>query len=152
MTQHARKPAVAALLLTLVLGVAGLGALGALRPPSAQSTDLATLERQIAGHPDAQTWDAYGNALRAAGRCGAAVEAYQRSLALDPSRQDTKISVALALAQGNDADGFFNYVSRLTMMDAKLASNLLERPELTPLHGDARFTTAQKDAHAQAVD
>jgi tetratricopeptide (TPR) repeat protein len=152
MTQHARKPAIAALLLTLASGAAGLSALGALRAPAARSTDLATLERQIAGRPDAETWDAYGDALRAAGRFAPAAEAYQRALALDPSRRTTKINIALALAQAHNADGFFTYVSRLTMTDAKLASDLLERPELVPLHADARFTMAANTAHAQAVD
>jgi tetratricopeptide (TPR) repeat protein len=152
MTQHARKPALAALVLTLALGIAGLSATGALRSGTERSTDLATLERQIAGHPDADTWDAYGDALRAAGRYGQAADAYQRALKLDPARRATKINIGLALAQAKDADGFFQYVSRLTMTDAKVAVNLLEKSELAPLQGDPRFTMARTTAQGQAVD
>jgi predicted Zn-dependent protease len=152
MTQHARIPALTALFLTLAAGLSGLALAGQFRAPAGLSKNLAVLEKQIAGHPDAATWDAYGDALRAANRPAAAADAYQRALALDPARRLTRINAALALAQAGNADAFFAYVSRLTMTDAKLASDLLERPELSSLRGDHRFQIAADTAHAQAVD
>ena len=86
MTQHARKPAAAALLLTLALGLAALGATGRLAAEKPTS-DLHALEKQIAGHPDAATWNAYGDALRAAGRSTTAAEAYRRALATNSVEQ-----------------------------------------------------------------
>ena len=68
---------------------------------SARATAMRQARRKVqpvAGRPDAETWDAYGDALRAAGRFAPAAEAYQRALALDPSRRTTKINIALALA------------------------------------------------------
>jgi predicted Zn-dependent protease len=152
MTQHARKPALAALVLTLAVGIAGLSAAGALRSGNGRPGDLATLERQIAGHPDAATWDAYGDALRAAGRFAQAADAYQRSLALDPSRRGTKINTGIALAQANNPDAFFKYVSRLTITDAKVVVDLLGHTELAPVRSDPRFTMADTTARGQAVD
>ena len=152
MAPHARKPSFAALVLTLAAGAAALAATGQFRRASGPGKDLATLEKQIAGHPDAATWNAYGDALRDAQRPAAAADAYQRALDLDPANRVTKINLALALAQSQNADAFFAYISRLTMTDAKLAADLFTRPELAPLHADPRFHIAADSAHAQAVD
>ncbi|HVX86973.1 MAG TPA: hypothetical protein VH253_19470 [Phycisphaerae bacterium] len=151
MTQHARKPAVAALLLTLAAGAAALAGTGQFRSGGG-SKDLAALEKRIAGHPDAGTWAAYGDALRAAHRPGEAAEAYERSLALDPANRATKMNVALALAQAKRGDDFFAYVSRLTITDPKTAADLMNDPGVGPMHGDSRFRVAAELARAQAVD
>lgn len=152
MTRHPRIPAAVAMVLSGALGLGLLAGTGQFRPSDLASATLEDLEKQIVGSSDAALWEAYGDKLRAAGRFSTAAKAYDRALSLAPDLPGARTHRAVALAQANDADGFFAYFSKLSLTSPKLASDLLERPELAPLRQDARWSPAAASARAQAID
>jgi tetratricopeptide (TPR) repeat protein len=151
MTRHKRIPALAALLLSAAAGLAILAATGQFKTPDLQHESLDSLEKQIVSTRDGRIWLAYGDKLREAGRPDSAAKAYQRALELQPDLTAARLDWGLALAVFN-ADGFFDYANRLAADYPKLAVNLLERPELSPLHGDARWEPTFAAAQSQAAD
>jgi tetratricopeptide (TPR) repeat protein len=152
MTRHARKPAILALVGSILVAAGSLAATGQFRAPGS-ATSIDALERAIAsGSADAATWNSYGDALRADNRFAHAAAAYQRALELDPDRPLARFNAALSLAQAREPDQFFAFFSHLTMNDPKQAVDLLDRPELAALHADPRWETAAGTARAQAAD
>lgn len=151
MTEHRRIPALAALLLSTAAGLAILAATGQFKTPNLQQESLESLEKQIISTKDGRVWLAYGDKLRDAGKLDSAAKAYQRALELQPDLSAARLGRGLALAS-TDADAFFDYVNLLATHYPKLAVNLLERPEMTPLHADARWAPTYAAAQAQAAD
>jgi len=152
MTMHARIPALAALLVSSVLGLGVLAATGQFRTTSLEKMSLEDLEKRIVDCKDGAVWCAYGDKLQGAGRFVDAVEAYEKALKVQPDSVDARISLAIALGQGKDADRFFAYFSRLSSSYPKIAVDLLERPQLAGMKDDPRWEAAAWAARAQAVD
>jgi predicted Zn-dependent protease len=156
MTRHPRIPTLIAIALSAAAGIGLLAATGQFRTSSAANASLEQLQAQLSsGVPassDPVLWCIYADKLRAAGRFSAAARAYQHVLELQPENPAARINAGLALAQANDSDSFFAYLNRLTMSYPKLALDLLDRPELRPLHPDPRWTPALASAQAQAAD
>lgn len=113
---------------------------------------LPELEKKIVGSHDGGVWLAYGNTLRDLGRFDSAAKAYQRALDFQPELVDARLGLGISLGQCNNKDPFFDYAARLSASYPKLAVDLLGRPELHPLHGDARWDPIYTAAKAQAVD
>ncbi len=151
MTRHARNPATAAIVATALLGLGLFAATGQFRKTDLAHASLEELETKIVGSTDGRVWAAYGDKLREMDRFESAAKAYQRALELQPDLTDARLRQGLSLGQSN-ADAFFNYVGRLSMNYPKLAVNLMDRPELSALHADARWEPAALAALAQAVD
>jgi tetratricopeptide (TPR) repeat protein len=151
MTRHQRPPALAALLLSAAAGIAILAATGQFKTPDLQHESLASLEKQIVSTHDGHVWLAYADKLRDAGRADSAVKAYRRALDLEPDLPAARLNWGLTLAASN-ADAFFDYANHLAASYPKLAVNLLNRPELAPLHTDPRWDSALASAQAQAAD
>jgi tetratricopeptide (TPR) repeat protein len=142
-----------ALILATVAAATLLYATGQFRSSESQTLSIADLEKIIgAGKAKAETWQAYGDALRNDKRFGNAAEAYQRSIEMDPDRPQARFNEALSLAQANAADKFFEFFAQLTAHDPKQAVDLLERPELAGMHRDGRWEQAASSARAQAAD
>jgi tetratricopeptide (TPR) repeat protein len=157
MKQHARKPAIFAILLTAGLGLAALAAGGLLSRRTDAAASLQELELQIAaGKADAATWQHYGDALRDVKRFSHAAAAYRKALELEPDRREARVNAALVLGQAGDADGFFAMVQELTVNDPKLAVEVMDRPEAAGPNGkmraDPRWEGAYRSAKAQAAD
>jgi Tfp pilus assembly protein PilF len=156
MNQHSRKTSGIALVATLAAGLTALAATGQFRGNSGVNGSIDQLERAIsAGHGDVATWAAYGAALQGEKRFDHAAQAYQRALDLQPDPgavQKIRFNAALSLGQAGDADKFFAFFSHLTTTDPKQAVDVLERPELTTMHSDARWAPAASSARAQAAD
>lgn len=114
---------------------------------------LGELEKTIAaGKADAQTWHDYADALCDARRFAHAASAYSKVLELEPDRREARMGKMLALAQGPDADAFFQYAQQLMNTDAKLTFDLLERREVGSKKSDGRFEPLYRTAKAQAID
>ncbi len=154
MTQHPRIPAIVAIGLTALVGLAIFAATGHFRTTDLSHASLADLEKKIVGTADGRIWLAYGDKLRQAGRLDSAAKAYQRAADLQPDLIDARLKQGLALGQSNP-DAFFDYVSRLSMNYPKVAVNLMDRPELAALKSltsDPRWEITRTAAQAQAVD
>lgn len=152
MRKHARGPAVLVLLIALVISGVVLRAGG---NAGAGGRTLPDLERLIAQTPSAQVWLEYADTLRISGRFGHSAEAYRRALEAQPGLSDprpAKFGLTLALAQGDKADPFFEYLQALILSDARLASEVLARRECQRHAGDPRFAPLVREAAAQAVD
>jgi tetratricopeptide (TPR) repeat protein len=157
MKQHARKPAIFAILLTAGLGLAALSGSGVLARRGDAAGSMPQLELQIAaGKADAATWQHYGDALRDVKRYSHAAAAYRKALELEPDRREARVSAALVLGQAGDADGFFAMVQELSVSDPKLAVDVMDRPESAGPEGklrkDGRWEGAYRNARAQAAD
>jgi Tfp pilus assembly protein PilF len=156
MTRYSRKPAIFALALSLAVGITALAATGQFRAAGSSTDAIDTLERAIAsGKNDAAIWSAYGTALQQQHRFAHAAAAYQRALDLQPDFQEVpklRFNTALCLAESGDADKFFGFFAHLTALDPKQAVDILDRPEVSSLHGDARWSAAASTARAQAAD
>jgi len=151
MTRHPRIPAFAAILLTALAGFGIFAATGQFRKTDLAHASLEDLEKQILVSKDGRVRLAYGDKLRDLDRFASAAQAYQRALELQPDLTDARLKQGLSLGQSN-ADAFFDYVGRLSMSYPKVAVDLLDRPELRPLHADPRWEPAASGAQAQAVD
>jgi len=151
MTRHARIPAIVAMVLSGGLGVGILAGTGQFHAAGAAGS-LAELEKKIVGSKDGTVWEAYADQLRATGRFSTAAKAYERALEYSPQLTNARVHRALALAQAKEADAFFAYFSRLSIMYPKQAADLLERPELAEMRNDARWAPAAASARAQAID
>jgi hypothetical protein len=158
MTRHARIPAFIAMVLTAAVGLAIFAVTGQFRTTDLAHATLADLEKKIVGNQDARVWLAYGDRLREAARYDMAAQAYHRAGELQSELVEARLGEGLALGQaavgksGSAADGFFEYVTRLSGAYPKVAVDLLDRPELRPLHADERWAPAAAGAKAQAVD
>jgi len=153
MTQHARKPAIFTLIAAIACSAALLAATGQFKNHATANLSIEELEQDIAaGKNDADTWHSYGDALRANKRHAHAAAAYQRTLDHEPDRVQARFNAALSLAQANQADQFFDFFNRIIVFNPKLAVDLLERPELAPMHTDARWSPTASLAHSQAAD
>jgi Tfp pilus assembly protein PilF len=156
MTRYSRKPAILALVLSLAAGITALAATGQFRAAGNAPDAIDSLERAIAsGKNDATTWSAYGTALQQQHRFSHAAAAYQRALDLQPDFQQVptlRFNTALCLGQSGDADKFFTYFTHLTATDPKQAVDILDRPEVSSLHADPRWSAAASTARAQAAD
>jgi hypothetical protein len=154
MTQHPRIPAIVAIGLTALVGLAIFAATGQFRTTDLSHASLSDLEKKIVGATDGRIWLAYGDKLREMGRLPNAAQAYQRAVELQPDLIDARLKQGLALGQTHP-DAFFDYVSRLSINYPKVAVNLMDRPELTALKtltADPRWELAKTAAQAQAVD
>ncbi|MGN6368306.1 MAG: hypothetical protein ACTHN5_08615 [Phycisphaerae bacterium] len=156
MNQHSRKTSGIALAATIALGFTALAATGQLHSNTGGAASIDQLERAISsGRGDVATWCAYAAALQEKKRFDHAGQAYLRALDLQPDPgvvQKIRFNAALCLAQSGDANKFFDFFSHLTTTDPKQAVDLLERPELLPMHRDARWGPAATTARAQAAD
>ena len=151
MTQHARIPAIAAIILTALAGLGLLAATGQFHKTDLAHASLEELEKQALSSTDGRVWLAYGDKLCERDQFASSAKAYQRALELQPDLTDARLKQGLSLGQYN-ADAFFDYVARLSMSYPKVAVDLLDRPELRALHADARWEPAVSGAQAQAVD
>lgn len=151
MTKHQRIPAIAAIVITALAGLGLFAATGQFRKTDFAHASLHDLEKQIVGSKDGRLWQAYGDKLGELGRHESAAKAYLRALDFQPDLADARLKAGLALGQ-SDPDAFFDYAGRLSMNYPKLAVDLMERPELRPLHADPRWEPAEAGAKAQAVD
>jgi tetratricopeptide (TPR) repeat protein len=151
MTRHKRIPALAALLLSAGAGLGILAATGQFKTPDLDHESLESLERQIVSTRDGRVWLAYGDKLRELGQPRDAAKAYPRALELQPDLTAARLNWGLALA-ACDADAFFDYANQLAINYPKLAVNLLDRPELAPMHADPRWESTVAAAQAQAAD
>ena len=69
-------------------------------------------------------WRSLGLIERRRGRIGAAIEAYRRSLALEPDHPETQQNLAVALLLGGDIDGARTGFSRaIALLQAQGRSN-----------------------------
>jgi Tfp pilus assembly protein PilF len=156
MNQHSRKSSGIALVATVALGLTALAATGQFNTNAGNAGSIDQLERAISsGHGDVATWAAYGEALQAKSRFDHAAQAYQRALEMQPDPgvvQKIRFNAALCLGQAGDANKFFDFFTHLTTTDPKQAVDLLERPELLPMHRDLRWAPAATTARAQAAD
>ena len=151
MTQHARIPAIAAIVLTALAGLGLFAATGQFRRTDLAHAPVEELEKRAAGSTDGRVWLAYGDKLREMDQFASSVKAYQRALELQPDLTDARLRQVLSLGQ-SDANAFFDYVAKLSMSYPKVAVDLMDRPELRALHGDPRWEPAASGAQAQAVD
>jgi Flp pilus assembly protein TadD len=152
MTQHPRLPALAAIVITALAGVAFLAGAGQFRSGDKLDTSLEALEKKIIDCKDGQTWNAYGDRLRETGRFASAAKAYQQALKFQPDLENAMMYGGVALAQAGDADACFAYISKLTTRDPKKAVNLMGMPEMAGMKKDARWAMAYSSAQAQAMD
>lgn len=155
MHKFARAPAI-----FILLAAAGLAAYAARSPLSAPSPlagkSLEEIEPLIAaGNVESNTWFIYATKLQSAGRFAHAADAYRRALSAQPPLADprnARFGLGLALAQGPNADAFFDYIRQVTLTDARLACDILDRPQCKSKDSDPRFSPTVKEAQAQAVD
>jgi len=152
MTRHARIPAIVAMVLSGGLGLGILAGTGQFRANDAAGASVEELEKKIVGSRDGTVWEAYADQLLARGRFSMAAKAYERALEYAPELTDARAHRALALAEAKEADGFFAYFAKLSVMYPKLAADLLERPELAAMRSDVRWDPAAASARAQAID
>jgi hypothetical protein len=156
MIRYARIPAVAAMVVTAAIVLAVFAATGQFRRADVMHISLAELEKHVVGSKDARVWLAYGDRLREQGQFDRAAQTYQKAVELQGDLMEARLGQGLTLGQAaggkGKADEFFAYVGRLSGMYPKVAVQLLERPELRPLHADERWEPAVAAAKAQAVD
>ena len=157
MITYARIPAVVAMLLTAAIVLTTLVVTGQFRRSDVTHMSLPDLEKKIVGSKDARLWLAYGDRLREQARFDSAAQAYQKAVELQGDLMEARLAQGLALGQAAAAskdkvDAFFDYAVRLAGMYPKVAVDLLERPELRPLHSDERWEPTAAGAKAQAVD
>ena len=157
MIRHARIPAVVAMVVTATIGLAVFAATVQFRRSDVSHMSLADLEKKIVGSKDARVWLAYGDRQRDQGRFDRAAQAYQKAAELQGDLMEARLGQGLALGQAaaggkEKADAFFEYVVRLAGMYPKVALQLMERPELRPLHADERWDPTAAGVKAQAVD
>jgi hypothetical protein len=151
-TQHSRHPAV------LVLAVCAVVVLTYFRASSSDArqqagANLEEIELAIAD-PDApgDLWLLYGERLSECGRYGHAIMAFRQVLELDPYCRPANIDCATAFARGGDADGLYEFVSELVLMDPRLTQDVLARPEFQPYLSAERFRALQSKARTQSMD
>ena len=152
MIQRSRKPAAAVLLATLVAGIAYVSAT-ATAPATATGSALAQLELAITD-PDAsaETWLLYAQQLQQAGRRTHAIAAYQRVLEADPFSRTANLQCAIGLAQAGDADRFYDFMSKLLLLDPRLPQDIFTRPETQRYLTEDRFQSLGSQARVQSMD
>lgn len=120
---------------------------------AAQDDAAADLERKIADNSaDTETWMAYAQMLQGRGDFGFAAEAYRKVLEQAPFERaaQTEISVCYALI-GDDVQ-LKKFLRDLAMNDAKLALEIMGRPELGAYMAGADFAEILAEARDQAND
>jgi len=152
MIQRSRKPAAAVLLATLVAGIVYVSATTT-ATPSTTSSVLAQLELAIAD-PDASaaTWLFYAQQLQQAGRGAHAIAAYQRVLEADPFSRTANLQCAMGLAQAGDANQFYEFMSKLLLLDPRLTQDIFSRPETQRYLSEDRFQSLGSQARVQSMD
>jgi hypothetical protein len=151
MTSHSRIPALAAIAITAMAGLAFFTGAGQFRKTDISHASLGELEKRVQNTKNPRDWLAYADKLSQLGLHGPAVKAYEQTLNLQPDFPEARFKLGLALGQSNK-DAFFEYVTKLSMNFPKQAVDLLKQPELASLHGDFRWAAAVAGAQAQAVD
>ena len=150
--QYSRHPAI---LVLVVCAVVGLTYFQAVTSDAQQRTgaNLAEIELAIAD-PDAGSdlWLLYGQRLSECGRYDHAIMAFRQVLKLDPYCRPANIDCATALAHEGDADGLYEFVSKLVLMDPRLTQDILGRPESQSYLSAARFRAVQSQARVQSMD
>jgi hypothetical protein len=153
MSQYRRWPAVIVL---IVASIAGTFFLRSSKASDSAATDsLGQLEAKIAqakGNIDVTIWSAYAQKLAENNQFNQAAQAHRKVLEKEPSNRSAKIGCALALAQAGSMDDLYAYMRELAYGEAKLAIEIFDRRECQTCLKDARFTTLQKEAKAQAMD
>lgn len=151
-TRYSRHPALLVLLACAVAGAVYLKA-GTSDARQVAGADLAEIELAIAD-PDASgdLWLLYGQRLAEHGRYGHAVMAFEQVLGKDPYCRTANIECATAFALGGDADGLFEFVSNLVLMDPRLTQDILGRSESQPYLNEPRFKTVASQARIQSMD
>src|SRR4051812_47190174 len=155
MKKHSRALSAVVLVGALGGGLGLLGAMGQFREKELSGMSVEELEKRIGeadGAKDKAVWMAYGEKLRAGGKFGAAAKAFEKAMTLDPELAEGRLMAGVSLAEAKDADGFFGWVAKLSINVPKAAVDLMERPEVQGMRGDARWTPAEAGAKAQAVD
>ena len=152
MTRHRRLPALLAITVTAAAGLGILAGTGQFRTTDLAQASLQDLEKKIIDSQDGHLWLAYADKLLQARQPESAIKAYQRAISYQPDLLDARLNLGLAFGAAKDADAFFDYVGRLCVNYPKLADDLMKRPELTALHGHARWEAAAATARAQAID
>lgn len=150
MMQYRRTPAV----LVLVLATAGWAVV--LRGQSTRGGEIGELSAlQIAAAAPAATaadWRNFAEALQAAGRFAESAQAYQKALEREPYNRQMKFDRAIALARTGDADAFFECMRDLSITEAKLAVEILDRAESQRYLSEDRFRVIAQEAASQARD
>jgi tetratricopeptide (TPR) repeat protein len=160
MTRHPRLPALIVLVAATTLGALYLVAWGRIekRWKNGGNQTLAALQKQVesegksAKGVSAETWQAYADALVNARQFAPAADAYKEAIALQPSRRDTKFQCGLALAQAGAPDRLYDFLKELVYGDARVAEDLLNRPEAQKFLKEERFASLAKEAKNQAMD
>ena len=159
MTRHPRLPALIVFVVAATLGALYLVAWGQVEKywKGGGNQTLDALRKQVeaegkAGAVSAATWRAYADALVNAKQFAAASDAYKEVIAIEPGKRDPKFQCGLALAQAGTSGPFYDFLKELVYSDAKVAEELLGRPEAQPYLKDERFTSLAKEAKNQAMD
>ncbi len=114
---------------------------------------LPELERRIADAPaSVEVWGVYGQRLYDAKQFDRAALAFGRVIELQPYNRPARFQRGLSLAGAGDTEGVFAYLQETLYTEPKLVVELMDRPELRPFMGDAKFAQLQKDARSQAMD
>lgn len=156
MQQYRRKPALIILVVALTLGVGYVMAWGKveryLKKKNGDHSIEAIEQKIAAGDHSAGTWAAYAEALSKAGQHHKAADAYKQVLVLEPFKREMKFQYGLSLALAGRGDEFYAFQKDLVYSEAKLAVELLERPEAGKFMGEARFAALKEEARSQAMD
>ena len=113
----------------------------------------ADLEKQIAGgRAGADAWLAYAGLLQSRGECEYAAEAYSRVLEKAPFARNAQMGLSVCLAVTGKDLRLKEMLRDLAMNDAKLAVEIMGRPELGPYMGDSDFAAIFDEARDQAND
>jgi hypothetical protein len=149
MKQYRRWPAVVVLILAATICA------GALRshPSSGQAGELEALQIAVArADATATDWQHYAEALAGRGRFAESAQAYRKTLDLAPHNRQVKFDRALVLARTGDGDAFYECMRDLSLTEAKLAVEVLDRPESQRYLSEDRFRTVAQEAASQARD
>lgn len=156
MNRYSRKPALIILVVATTLGVAYMVAWGQveryLKKKNGDQSIEAIEQKIAAGDHSAQTWNSYADALLAAKQFGKAADAYKQVIALQPFKRDAKFQCGICLAHANRKEEFFAFAKEQVYSEAKLAVELLDRPEAQAFSNDPRFAALKDEARNQAMD
>ena len=153
MIQCSRKPAVAVLAATLVAGLTVAWSSGTDRRTTAGSSTLAQLARAIvADDVNADTWLEYAQRLQQEKRFANAAQAYNRVLEDDQYHHTANLQCALVLAQQGNAEPFAAFMTRLILIEPRLAEDIFGRPEAQRYLTNPRFQELVNQARVQSMD
>jgi hypothetical protein len=152
MIHHPRKPA---LLTVLFWGglVAACLIWGPTRDP-APGADSGLSPGQPSATGDGQTDSLLRLAIqrKAEGRYGEAAAACRQVLSGQRFHREARFQLASSLALDGQRDALHAFLSDLVFSEAKLAVDVLERPECQAYLREPRFAALYKEAKSQAMD